>query len=229
MKSGEDAMEIPEQLREHFPAGEELLSLRDMKFWLPQLPEFGATLPKLLHYRSCLDALGVLVFGVKRETGLAPFFGGLNVYERQDVLPLATGSSALTTGGAAFPSRRRVPQWLDSTVARLTTLLSLPQGWDGCGSAPVQSEAVAAAIEVLLALDRDEPLLPAIVPTQDSGLQLEWHLAGIDLEAELLPHGAVELWYYDEDTGHEREERFERRHEAIRQLDALLAVIEARL
>lgn len=171
----------------------------------------------------------VFIFAVSNPGLVDLETGGATLHTTADVLPAERSSAALSAVGAAIPQRKRVPPWMDSTVSRMKTLMNLPSGWSGYGSSAVEPSAVAASIEAMLALDRDGRLIPSIVPTQDAGIQLEWHVGGVDLEAEFRPDGVVELWYSDPETGQEREEQVEQRDEAIRQLDALLTVVETRL
>jgi len=59
-----------------------------------------------------------------------------------------------------------------------------------------------AAIDQLL--DPRAPA-PSVAPVSDSGLQIEWHHRGRDLEIEFSPDGRTEFYYFDEHTGEEHE------------------------
>lgn len=49
-------------------------------------------------------------------------------------------------------------------------------------------------------MERDTPA-PNLVLTVHGGLQLEWHLVGIDIEVEAFPNGEVVAVYADDDLG----------------------------
>lgn len=81
--------------------------------------------------------------------------------------------------------------WLEPTVERLNRLLRLPDNWDLEGASRVIPRAAIAALELLGATARRDTPAPSIVPTEEGGVQLEWHLRGIDLEVEVAPSGRV--------------------------------------
>lgn len=65
----------------------------------------------------------------------------------------------------------------------------------------LEKEAVWASVRVLnRVMDPDTPA-PDLVLTVHGGLQLEWHMAGIDLEVEVFPNGDVVAAYFDEESG----------------------------
>src|SRR4051812_32442305 len=77
------------------------------------------------------------------------------------------------------------PEWLSETAAALQQLLCLPQNWNSYGAQPIRPEIVHAAVELLRETVTPNVPPPVVVPTIQGGVQLEWHLRGIDLEIEL--------------------------------------------
>ena len=69
-----------------------------------------------------------------------------------------------------------------TTIDTLLGLLRLEFNWDSYGALTVSPRAVCAALRFLA---RELPAgapLPSFVPTVDGGIQLEWHVGGIDIE-----------------------------------------------
>jgi hypothetical protein len=97
------------------------------------------------------------------------------------------------------------PKWFRGVLAGFAKLAALPGNWDGEGALPVDRQAInraLAAIERLLPASAEAP---SIVPLPDSGLQIEWHRSGADLEIEFRPDGDIQFYYYEETTMDERE------------------------
>lgn len=89
------------------------------------------------------------------------------------------------------------PKWLPGALGRLVSLLQLPPGWDTYGSLPISPTALVSILSALAyALPPDVPE-PSIVPTSDGGIQVEWHVAGIDIESQTLDGTALQTWVRD--------------------------------
>lgn len=76
-------------------------------------------------------------------------------------------------------------RWVESVVRQARTLARLRRGWDRHDGEPVRRDIVDFLPEVLGALNPDTPA-PRIVPMSDGTLQLEWHVADLDLEIEIV-------------------------------------------
>lgn len=76
----------------------------------------------------------------------------------------------------------RVGAWVREATERFDYLLSLSPGWDGHEAVPVKNEHVLAAGKFLSTVMAPETAAPAIVPTADGGIQIEWHQGGVDVE-----------------------------------------------
>jgi hypothetical protein len=93
--------------------------------------------------------------------------------------------------------RGAIHSWIPQTIDRLTQLSRLQQNWDSYGAFPVSPQAIALAIQVMSNVMTDRTPMPTIVPTTDRGIQLEWHLAGIDMEVEIRSDGILSVLYED--------------------------------
>jgi hypothetical protein len=104
------------------------------------------------------------------------------------------------------------PAWVGALAARATRILSLPAGWDGVGSVPVQrrllDEATRIVRETLTGVPRAAP--PHLVPGGDGGIQIEWHQKSGELEFELAADGGRWIWIRDHRSGEEIEGEGER-------------------
>jgi hypothetical protein len=83
----------------------------------------------------------------------------------------------------------QIPPWLKPTARRAGKLLSLPHGWDRQGALPVDSSAIQSAMESLSSIMSSNSSLPQWTPTQRSGVQLDWHESGVDMEIAFEPGG----------------------------------------
>ena len=77
------------------------------------------------------------------------------------------------------------PQWVVPALEKLAHLLDLPEGWDSYGARAVDPRCALAAIRVLAGVMCPGTPAPSIVPTPAGGVQLEWHINGVDLEIEI--------------------------------------------
>lgn len=84
-------------------------------------------------------------------------------------------------------------------------LSQLRSGWDSYGAQPLDPRAVRRCITLLSSLLRDEAPDPAVVPTRDGGIQIEWHHRGIDLEVNVPPVGQISYLFADAETDEEHE------------------------
>ena len=79
-------------------------------------------------------------------------------------------------------------------VQQLARLRQLDTGWDGAGAEPLTDDACDTAIRLLTALAMPAPPTAQLVPLEDGGLQLEWHVEGNDVELEIDPQGDVHAY-----------------------------------
>jgi hypothetical protein len=98
------------------------------------------------------------------------------------------------------------PEWLAPTINAMTVLLRMSANWNSYGARPIDVSAVARTLELLAGIMRIDSPAPAVAPTPKGGIQLEWHLRGIDLEVEPLPEGRVYVLFEDLRSGDEWEQ-----------------------
>lgn len=99
-----------------------------------------------------------------------------------------------------------LPDWFIPVLRGFANVLTLPENWDGEGATKIDRGAVNRAVAAVDQLLVDgEAQAPSVVPTPDSGVQLEWHFGRKDLEVEFCPNGHAEFYYFDEASGEEHE------------------------
>jgi len=76
------------------------------------------------------------------------------------------------------------------TIAGAEKLLLLRDNWDGAGASQIHYVAIQAAFDGLREFMSHNSSVPQWTPTQQSGVQLDWHENGVDLEIALEPDAA---------------------------------------
>jgi hypothetical protein len=102
--------------------------------------------------------------------------------------------------------RGEPPPWLRAAVEALGAILGLPDNWDSYGAVSVDPEAVCHTVYLMSEIMRPDTPLPSVVPTNIGGIQLEWHVNGVDLEIEIVSRHRVAVWSRDLRTEEEWEE-----------------------
>ena len=73
---------------------------------------------------------------------------------------------------------------------RLTMLTALKDGWDTYGAPPLSADALREARFTLHEVSKTETPVPAVVPSPDGGVDLEWRLeSGVELYIQISPEG----------------------------------------
>jgi hypothetical protein len=100
---------------------------------------------------------------------------------------------ALPVEPKAIPLRvaNRTFERLREPMQRLEHLTQLEPNWDSYGGRAIEPLAIYRAIEVLVAVLDSNANTPAIVPTSEGGVQLEWHPPAADLEITIHSDGTV--------------------------------------
>jgi hypothetical protein len=96
------------------------------------------------------------------------------------------------------------PPWIRSVTQRIDYLLALPDNWDGEAAKALNFECAMEVISFLLAMAQHETTEPQLIPTSNCGVQIEWHLGGIDFELRFEP-GTSATYFYVGPDGTERE------------------------
>jgi hypothetical protein len=104
-------------------------------------------------------------------------------------------------------NHKNPPEWLKETEETLRGFATLPEGWDSYGAKSIEPHVVDAAIELLRRIVQHNTLKPSVVPTNCGGIQIEWHIQGLDIEIEMTPHGVIRLFY--DNPQEDAEEEFE--------------------
>ncbi len=93
-------------------------------------------------------------------------------------------------------------EWFYPTLRAMAALPWRTDNWSS-GATRTQGAAIACMVETLLeVLDSHTPP-PAVVPTWNGGVQVEWHRNGIDLEIEVDPEGEIEYFFKSPDEEYE--------------------------
>jgi hypothetical protein len=93
------------------------------------------------------------------------------------------------------------PAWLLPALGALSELGALPENWNSYGARRIGIHAVAGVAKLLSLIMTDTTPLPAFVPTQAGGIQIEWHERGIDLEIEVAPTATYRAALEDSSAG----------------------------
>ncbi len=83
---------------------------------------------------------------------------------------------------------------MSTLIDRLHHLGSLAPNWDSYDAVPVQGTAAVEAMRLLAQILTFDVPTPTLVPTSSGGLQLEWHQDEAELELDVHPNGAVEVF-----------------------------------
>jgi hypothetical protein len=81
-------------------------------------------------------------------------------------------------------------RWWHRVREKLEKYRAMPPGWER--GAPAISDQSIVAIQAFLELATSPSTpAPAVVPLVDGGIQLEWHVAGVDVEVSATPDGVL--------------------------------------
>lgn len=131
----------------------------------------------------------------RREFG----FSDRSTHARWDLQETASvGSSFEAHRLDVRTSRISDIEWLRPIIDRFNEFLRLPENWDSYGASRIGLQPVAAAMELLAQVMTPKTPRPSVVPTTEGGVQLEWHIRGVDLEVEIDPSGRPYANFVDE-------------------------------
>jgi hypothetical protein len=91
------------------------------------------------------------------------------------------------------------PPWIRSVAQRIDYLLALTDDWDGNGSKALDFECAMEVINFLLSTAAHETPAPQLVPTSNRGVQVEWHLGGVDFEIIFEPNQPTRYFHIGPD------------------------------
>lgn len=95
------------------------------------------------------------------------------------------------------------PAWVELSRMRLENIQALELGWDGYRAGPIRRDVISYASAVLNRVMKARTPVPHIAPMAHSGVMIEWHTKGIDLEIEIERPG--ELWVSFENASANKE------------------------
>ncbi len=93
-------------------------------------------------------------------------------------------------------------QWARAQIERLG---ELQPGWDSYGGRPPSRRLLEQALRILAEVCGPRTPRPSITPMASGHVQLEWHVAGIDLEVEVVTPARLEVLFASPLTGEEWE------------------------
>lgn len=109
---------------------------------------------------------------------------------KQDVMPSLGKVTAL--------DRKRFPGWHQETVSNLYAILALNENWDSYGANRISAETADAVTGLLRDIMQAKSPAPQVVPSASGSIQVEWHVAGIDLEIEVESLSTINVFFSDE-------------------------------
>lgn len=132
-----------------------------------------------------------------------PFSTLRRTFERR-ASRISSGPAWATSSSAPVrPAEAQVePQWNLTPFARdrllenaqqILSFLQLESAWDGRRGNPLSIEAAGVAVQILLDVVSIERPSPQLIPLPSGGIQIEWHVAGNDLEIEIDSKGEIHI------------------------------------
>lgn len=88
----------------------------------------------------------------------------------------------------------QAPLWLTGALRDLGSVLRLAPGWDSYGARAPDPVAISQALQIVAQTVPSSAPSPAVVPTPEGGLQLEWHTRGWDIEVAVQPGAEATLF-----------------------------------
>lgn len=82
------------------------------------------------------------------------------------------------------PLTAQQPYWIDDVICQVRKLWKLPQNWDSRGAKRIDKNLLETIVKVLSEVMRASTPPPCMIPMSCGGVQLEWHMRGMDLEVE---------------------------------------------
>jgi hypothetical protein len=109
----------------------------------------------------------------------------------------ASSGPALAPAGESGDPTPPAATWIEPVVERFDELVALPPDWDHHGANAIDPRDLLSVFRFLRDVMQPNTPPPAVVPISGGGVQLEWHLGGLDVEVSVVDQGAAELYLYD--------------------------------
>ncbi|MGO9179750.1 MAG: hypothetical protein ACLQHS_10895 [Candidatus Limnocylindrales bacterium] len=117
-------------------------------------------------------------------------------------------TSAAGPVAAGVRSPEAVIEWVQLNIE---SMRSLAPGWDSYGARAIDPAALEFAERLIVPLLLEQLQAPALVPTANGGLALEWHRPNLELVIEIPPSSDPEqestAFFTDDARGEEWEDR----------------------
>jgi hypothetical protein len=124
---------------------------------------------------------------------------------------------------AGEPLTRISPNWFHDRKQRLALMTELPANWDSFGARSPSTAAVRQAEDILVWFAVPGVPPPDVFPTSEGGVQIEWHINGLDAEIIVGPADKpVEVYYHDLRSTEEWERPLSSGQEEIRSIRSRL-------
>ena len=133
-------------------------------------------------------------------TASAALADDCGIYEEAPLAFAGQELSAMPYRGAdvsRYVMYTTIPRWMNDARAKLDELGSLKADWNSYGARPISKFARNAALQLLQEISLPSTPRPAIVPTSEGSVQLEWHTKGIDLEVCVLSPTRISVLFED--------------------------------
>lgn len=120
---------------------------------------------------------------------------------RQRQTPQAQTEYLISNRGIRTPRQPAEPTvspvWLGRVKNRLKALVNLPVDWDTYGGIPADPSLVQLAENLVewVAVDGVPP--PDVFASGDGGVQLEWHIRGVDVTIAFSTSDEPTIFYHD--------------------------------
>ena len=85
------------------------------------------------------------------------------------------------------------------SVKRILALQDLEFDWNSYGAKSISHESIKDAIRFLAEYTNLHTMCPYVVPTSRCGVQLEWHVNGLNVEVVINPSDEIQFSIGDED------------------------------
>ena len=119
------------------------------------------------------------------------------------------------------------PYWLNDVIRQVRELLMLQQNWDSRGAQCIDPDLLEASVILLSKIMRASTPPPCMIPVSSGGVQIEWHMRGMDLEVEFRSTDQLDVFYEDHLDGNTWEDNIS--FEDLSLLEKVIAKLTSRL
>lgn len=110
---------------------------------------------------------------------------------------LGTHVTSQSSTGFQQSLKAHQPYWLNDVIHQVRKLLKLQQNWDSRGAQCIDRDLLEASVILLLKVMRASTPPPCMIPLSSGGVQIEWHMRGMDFEIEFCSTDCLDVFYED--------------------------------